>query len=91
MERATSTKTNSGNKITRSREMIVTDMLKAALEPIRKTHIMYKANLSYDQLVQYIQYLAVRQLVETRDGLWVTTSKGREYLQHYQMIEQVIA
>lgn len=78
-------------RITRSRELIVTSMLQAAVEPIKKTHIMYKANLSYDQLVQYLQYVTSRQLIETRDGLWVTTERGREYLKQYQALEQIMA
>ena len=59
----------------------------------KKTHIMYKANLSGEQNSYYLQELLLSGLVtqeETDDGCLVyrTTQKGREYLGHYyQMME----
>lgn len=59
----------------------------------KKTHIMYKANLSGEQNSYYLQELMLSGLIsqeETDDGCLVyrTTQKGREYLGHYyQMME----
>lgn len=59
----------------------------------KKTHIMYKANLSGGQNSYYLQELLHSKLIvqdKADDGCLVyrTTQKGREYLGHYyQMME----
>ena len=59
----------------------------------RKTHIMYKANLSGKQNDYYLQELLQDGLViqeQAYDGspVYRTTQKGREYLyRYYQLVE----
>jgi predicted transcriptional regulator len=59
----------------------------------KKTHIMYKANLSGEQNSYYLQELLLSGLIvqeRAEDGCLVyrTTQKGREYLGHYyQMMD----
>ena len=63
------------------------DVLSLATSGIRKTHIMYKANLSYEQVYLYLQELIRKRLVAqdvSPDGvLYRTTEKGREFLLYY--------
>ena len=87
----------------RGRLDIIRDVLSVALVEVRKTRIMYQANLSFDQLENYLKLLLAGGLLE-REGnsMYLTTSKGQEYLQAYvkylarcervsQEIEQVVA
>lgn len=81
---------------TRGKIEILADIIQlCSLGQKRKTHIMYKANLSGEQNNYYLQELLESRLISqdrTDDGYLVyrTTQRGREYLGHYyQMMELV--
>jgi predicted transcriptional regulator len=62
----------------------------------RKTHIMYKANLSGKQNDYYLQELLQDGLViqeQAYDGspVYRTTQKGREYLYHYYQLMELLS
>jgi len=63
------------------------DVLALATSGIRKTHIMYKANLSYEQVHLYLSELIGKRLISedaSQDGVvYRTTDKGREFLLYY--------
>lgn len=67
------------------------DMLSAAKEPVNKTALMYSARMSFAQLNPYLNYLVDKQLIESEDGKWVITNKGRVFLSMYQLVAQIIA
>lgn len=84
------------NRITRSRVEITHDILRlCANEPKKRTHIMYKASLSYEQLNDYVSPLISNGLLAKRDGYreptdcdkpgghvyYGTTEKGKQVLQ----------
>jgi predicted transcriptional regulator len=79
---ATSERKNNRGKI-----QIMGDVLALATSGIRKTHIMYRANLSYEQVYLYLEELIGKRLVAqdvSSDGVvYRTTEKGREFLQYY--------
>lgn len=76
----------------RSREEIIAKILSNVQEPTLKTMIMYKANLSFDQLKMYTEYLQQKQLIhKMENGLWVITDNGRTFLRHYQTLAEIIA
>jgi predicted transcriptional regulator len=57
----------------------------------KKTHIMYKANLSGEQNSYYLQELLQNKLIiqgQAGDGclMYRTTQRGREYLSHYNQM-----
>ena len=66
------------------------DVLGLATSGIKKTHIMYKGNLSYEQAHQYLSELMERGLVTREinaDGtIYRTTGKGREFLAYYNRL-----
>jgi predicted transcriptional regulator len=66
---------------------ILADILNVSTSGIRKTHIMYKANLSYDQVNMYLAELIQRGFIvrdATDEGvLYRTTEGGRELLDFY--------
>jgi predicted transcriptional regulator len=74
----------------RSREQIIADMLRLVMEPSKQTFIMFRANLSYTQLRLYLDYLSKKQLIFRKDGLWIATEKGREYLAAYTAMTRLL-
>ncbi|HEX2013611.1 MAG TPA: winged helix-turn-helix domain-containing protein [Nitrososphaera sp.] len=60
---------------------------------IKKTHIMYKGNLSHDMLKAYTDELRVKGLVELTHsgGQFRTTDKGKEFLRHYDRIKELLS
>lgn len=66
-------------------------MLSSAIEPVTKTALMYRAHLSFMQLKEYLAYLAKRQLLEMKGGLWIITERGRIYLDSYEVVGRIVA
>jgi predicted transcriptional regulator len=68
----------------RDRLDIVRDMLSIASTKVRKTRIMYQANMNYAQVEKYLKTLLEEGLLE-RDGgsCYLTTGKGKEFLRVY--------
>jgi predicted transcriptional regulator len=77
----------SERKNNRGKIQIMGDVLALGTSGIRKTHIMYKANLSYEQVHLYLGELIEKRLIAqdvSPDGVvYRTTEKGREFLLHY--------
>jgi predicted transcriptional regulator len=79
--------TMSERKNNRGKIQIMGDVLALATSGIKKTHIMYRANLSYEQVHLYLGELIGKRLI-TQDVspegvVYRTTEKGREFLLHY--------
>lgn len=82
----------------RNRFTIITDILTLAKKGILKTHIMYGANLSFDQMKEYLGFLKEQNLLEEYsendedDGsnrMYRTTPKGLEYLKKYALLKDI--
>ncbi|MCP8311694.1 MAG: hypothetical protein L6M37_01925 [Candidatus Methylarchaceae archaeon HK02M1] len=62
--------------------------------PIRQTHIMYKANLTWNELKEDLQWLKNLELIEKtamREGIFFKiTSTGLDTLLHFDKIETVL-
>lgn len=72
----------------RSRLQIIADVLSAAGEGAKKTHIMYGANLSYKLVTRYLDEVVKVGLLEfDGESLYAVTSVGEEFLQHYEAYE----
>jgi len=65
----------------------IVDLCKAG---IRKTHIMYKGNLSYEEINRYLYELLEKELIiqNLDDGVltYRATEKGRSFLQYYNLM-----
>jgi predicted transcriptional regulator len=74
-------------KNNRGKIQIMGDVLALATSGIKKTHIMYRANLSYEQVHLYLGELIGKRLISqdvSPDGVvYRTTTKGREFLLYY--------
>jgi predicted transcriptional regulator len=79
---------NGSKGINRNRNKldIVRDMLASASSKVRKTRIMYQANLNYVQMEKYLKVLLEEGLL-ARDGdddsCYLITKKGKEFLRVY--------
>jgi len=65
----------------RSKYEIIHDVLDQCQTGSKKTWVMYRANLSYDLTTNYLDELAKLGLVESKDGLYYTTEKGKQLLE----------
>jgi len=81
----------------RNRLSIINDILTIANEGSKKTHIMYRANLSYDQLNEYLDFLVGNGLIAKVEDtqyegsmLFRATDKGREFLKTYSKLQEVL-
>ena len=81
---------SNGGSRARGRTQIIADVLHQCEENKRKSHVMQKANLNFDQVNHYLVDLQSRGLVEpsfTEDGrTYRTTVRGREFLDRYQKL-----
>ena len=81
-------------KNNRGRIQIIGDILALATSGIRKTHIMYRANLSYEQAHQYLADIMQKGLVNkymSADGtIYRTTERGREFLMYYGKLSEFL-
>ncbi|MEP0824700.1 MAG: hypothetical protein HRF40_04375 [Nitrososphaera sp.] len=84
----------SERKSNRGKIQIMGDVLGLATSGIKKTHIMYKANLSYEQVHLYLGELMSKKLITqdvSPDGvIYRTTDKGREFLLYYNRIAEFL-
>lgn len=62
----------------RDRHQIATQILKEAMEGIKKTNIMYRCNLSFAQLKYYLEALDRAGLLSITKDIYKTTDKAIE-------------
>lgn len=74
----------------RSDVAITLDILRLVRKGERKTRIMYGANLSYDMLTRYIDFLIDRQFIENdgSDTLYKLTPKGALLAQDLERVNR---
>ncbi|UCE09159.1 MAG: hypothetical protein JSW61_09265 [Candidatus Thorarchaeota archaeon] len=81
----------------RSKVRILADMMRAIQiegeEGAGPTKILYSANLSHDRLIQYIEELVEKELIEdigteSSTKVYVLTEKGREFLREFAKVER---
>lgn len=76
----------------RSREDIVAAILDTARDSAIRTRIMYRALLSYPQLVSYLNLLRDNNLLEYNagDNTYRTTRKGEQFLDMYNALDKMV-
>jgi len=85
---------NSAERKRRDRLYIMAEVLEIAKNGCLKTQIMYRANLSFAQLNEYLSFLLnVELLKETKEdkkSVFRTTPKGVRFLQNYYKIKDLL-
>jgi predicted transcriptional regulator len=86
--------TVSERKNNRGKIQIMGDVLALGTSGIKKTHIMYKANLSYEQVHLYLEELIGMRLISqdvNPDGIvYRTTENGRQFLEYYTRLMELL-
>jgi predicted transcriptional regulator len=70
------------------------EILEVAVDGALKTQVMYRANLSFAQLNEYLKLMLDLKLLEiaknTEKTVYKTTTKGMRYLQSYREIRDLL-
>ena len=66
----------------RNKMELIASILEGCKDGIRKTKLMYKANLSYRLFCKYTKLLEKKGLIVFDNNEYKLTSKGYEYLAH---------
>jgi predicted transcriptional regulator len=78
----------------RDRLYIIAEILNIAKGGSLKTQIMYRANLSFAQLNEYLSFLTKMEFLEiqneNRKSTYMTTAKGERYLEKYKDISNLL-
>jgi predicted transcriptional regulator len=70
---------------------IIGTMLQICCQKTKRTHLIYKANLSSAMLDHYLELALEKGLLEIyQDRSMVITAKGRLYLDEYEKIERIL-
>lgn len=72
----------------RSELDIINEILQISNKGVNKTTILYRCNLSYTQLVKYLNFLLEKNILEEKTSnnngysktLYTTTEKGKDFL-----------
>jgi predicted transcriptional regulator len=78
----------------RSSLVISVEILKAAKNGVKKTHLLSSLSLSYEQFTRYIEFLKVQGFVRECDTSYQTTDKGLELIEEFDsssLIRSVLA
>jgi len=77
----------------RDSQEIIAEILRGSLSSVNLTRIIYKVCLTYAQTKKYLQLLQKNDLIKYDNGikLYVTTDKGKKYLQIYDEIAQSLS
>ena len=81
--------------VKRGRLEIVYEILSVCRRPSKKTNILYRCNLSYEQLLKYLSYLISHDLLgsfeKERAGIFFqVTDKGRRFLEGYEILRNIV-
>jgi len=78
----------------RDRLYIIAEILNIAKGGSLKTQIMYRANLSFAQLNEYLSFLIKMNLLEIKNenskNIYRTTAKGEKYLEKYKDLANLL-
>jgi len=74
----------------RARHDIIMEILKAAKKGTKKTHIMYKARLSFELREKYLNALKEADFITEESGIWKTTEKGLHVIKACEICQRFI-
>ena len=82
----------------RDRLEIIQDILRSIREKkgvVKKTHVLYKSNLSHQMLTEYVNYLIEKDFIEEKEDKkgkkhFELKDKGFNFLEDYEKIKGLI-
>ncbi len=67
---------------------IIMDILSVTMKEAKKTEIVYKANLNFKRVGNYLPYLEEKGLIENIGSEYKTTEKGKQFLRDYRKMKE---
>ena len=77
------------HRVTRSQFRLHADILALSLDPVNTTCIIYGIGLSNSQFKHHIQFMVRLGLIERKGRFWITTAKGRKYIDAFERLMEV--
>ncbi len=78
----------------RDKLSIIAEILEISVEGALKTQIMYKANLSFAQLGEYLKFMINSNLLskvnDSGKEVYLATEKGQNYIGRYSDLSQLL-
>jgi len=74
----------------RSRFETMYTILKLCSKGSKKTHIMYRANLSHQQLEKYLAILLDRNLLTIGESNYLTTPRGMIFMEKFNELKRIM-
>ncbi|HYB92754.1 MAG TPA: winged helix-turn-helix domain-containing protein [archaeon] len=78
----------------RDKLYIIAEILEIAKDGVLKTQIMYRANLSFTQLNEYIRFMSKNELlnmvISNNKEVYKASAKGLNFLQRYHEIMELL-
>ena len=76
----------------RSEVEISADILRLAMSGVRKSHIVYQANLNFEIVKKYLDILKKSNLISgpCENKVFKTTEKGLKYLDHFEGFQKYV-
>jgi predicted transcriptional regulator len=78
----------------RDKLSIIAEILEIAKNGTLKTQIMYKANLSFAQLNEYLKFMLKIRLLDKLDAtekeVYIATDKGLDFLQRHSELTELL-
>jgi len=78
----------------RDKLYVISEILEIAKDGTLKTQIMYRANLSFSQLNDYLKFMLkinfLKKIVENDKEIYRVTEKGLNFLQRYREITELL-
>lgn len=65
-------------------------ILTLSINGVKKTRILYGANLSYSQLEKFLEMSITKELLIKKDDYYITTNKGQTFISDFQKIQSLI-
>lgn len=83
-----------GSSKRRDKLFIIAEILEIAKEGTLKTQIMYRANLSFTQLNDYLRFMLkidlLAKVLQNDKEKYKSTDKGQDFLQRYHEITELL-
>jgi len=77
-------------KAKRNRLETLNAILTTSAKGVKKTHIMYRANLSHQQLEKFLEFLTSKGLIMKEGDYYNTTSKGLIFIEEFEKIQSLM-
>jgi predicted transcriptional regulator len=65
-------------------------LLTLCTRTMKKTHVMYQANLSHYQLEKYLKLLITKQLLMKKEDTYVTTDRGIQFINTFRELQVIM-